>query len=372
MKGWGWIILIIIVGNAIINRDPLAIGLTAVLLLIGIVAVASSTPEQRKEWAQQAEQRKQERKQMKNTVPHTTDLVYPAELPYFRTISDEGHRDHRALVYTILSVGWTSSGTFTYEELSAGDFDSKREACQILEEKGLIQEQEAGKVLVELYGKDELKALLKDRGLHISGGKQELANRLIENGFKIDRRKYRKKLYILSARGKGEITQYIADKAAAIDAATLAAKEADYYGAISAYREYDKKWGFVHASGKRHTIFAHYDVPFERFDFLARYPMRELRNTDDFRRALRACLIAGLMRGCMDRSELADYFQRICGEQISCPNIVKYYERGVFNGESADEDTIAAMRENAKDSRYVLEYYISRVLYLSRQSTQGV
>jgi len=35
-----------------------------------------------------------------------------------------------------------------------------------------------------------------------------------------------------------------------------------YSGAISAYRSFDDKWGFVHTSGKEHTIFANCDIPF--------------------------------------------------------------------------------------------------------------
>lgn len=56
--------------------------------------------------------------------------------------------------------------------------------------------------------------------------------------------------------------------------------------------------------------------------------MRELCNSEDFRRTLRACLIAGLMRGEQERTELAFRFKEVCQEQIVCPGIVDLFTMG--------------------------------------------
>ena len=113
---------------------------------------------------------------------------------------------------------------------------------------------------------------------------------------------------------------------------------------------------------------ASYDVPFHRLDFLAGYPMRELCNSENFRRTLRACLIAGLMRGEQERTELAFRFKEVCQEQIVCPRVFDLFTMDDFDGSTA-----AAMREAmeqnvAADSDFTLEYYISHVLYLSRRA----
>ena len=153
------------------------------------------------------------------------------------------------------------------------------------------------------------------------------------------------------------------DEKQAFFLAVSALKKGDYSGAISAYRSFDSKWGFVHTSGKNHTIFAHYDVPFSQLDFIAGYPMRELQNSDDFKSTLRACLIAGLMgKGC------PDYVGEAFQEPIRCPGIVGYYAQGRFD-DGINPDIISAMQENVEsDNSYVLQYYISRVMYLSRQA----
>ena len=172
----------------------------------------------------------------------------------------------------------------------------------------------------------------------------------------------------MTASGSALIAAHGVNLSEAIRRATLALKEPDYPGAVAAYRDYDSRWGYVHPSGKTHTIFASYDVPFHRLDFLAGYPLRELCNSDNFRRTLRACLIAGLMRGEQERTELASRFKEVCQEQIVCPGIVDLFTMDDFDGSTA-----AAMREAmeqnvAADSDFTLEYYISHVLYLSRRA----
>lgn len=150
--------------------------------------------------------------------------------------------------------------------------------------------------------------------------------------------------------------------------ATLALKEQDYPGAVAAYRDHDSRWGYVHPSGKAHTIFASYDVPFRRLDFLAGYPMRELYNSEDFHRTLRACLIAGLMRGEQERTELAFRFKEVCQEQIVCPGVLDLFATDDFDRSTAAAMRAAMEQNVAADSDFTLEYYISHVLYLSRRA----
>lgn len=302
-----------------------------------------------------------------HSIPHTKDLMYPDILPRFDEIAEGGHRDPRAAVYTMLLLNLNRKRPFSDEELSALDFGGGQKAFYVLAKKGLIREIDRGREILSIYSKDELKGFLRERRLPVGGRKAELAERLLGDGFKIDRRKHRHRLFEVTENGAGAIGEYRSDEKRAILLATNALQEGDFSGAISAYRGFDSKWGFAHTSGKNHTIFAHYDIPFSRFTFIMRYPMRELKNSDDFKNALRACLFAGLMRGCQDRGELANCFEEVCHEPIRCPGIVKYFKFGDFDDEDRD-CILAAMRENtALDHRYVLEYYISRVMYLSRK-----
>lgn len=312
------------------------------------------------------------RSRSSHCVPHTFDLIYPSILPRFDELAGEGHSNPRAVIYTILRLDPLRKKPFSAEELSALDFGEGKggvkAAYRVLLDKGLIRELPPDKLLSSLYTADEIKDLLRKRKLPVRGNKTELVERLLGGGFMVDRRSARHMLFELTEVGAGMIAQYTSDVKRAILLATDALKEADYSKAISAYRGFDNKWGFVHTSGKSHTIFAHCDIPFSRFDFIASYPMCELDNTDDFKNSLRSCLIAGLMRGCYDRFELANCFDDICREQIRCPGIVGYYAQGRFD-DGPDEDVLAAMRKNvASDNRYTLEYYISRVLHLSRQA----
>lgn len=298
-------------------------------------------------------------------VPHTSQLTYPAILPSFDRLATGRHEDPRATLYTILHIDIHRKRSFSATELSALDFGAgksgNKNACKILMEKGLIRHIDRERILAELYTVPELKVFLREMGLSCGGNKPTLIKRLLENGFKVNRSSYRYQFLELTESGIGAIEEYYADEKRAYFLAVDALKVGDYSGAVSAYRKFDGKWGFVHASGKKHTIFAHCDIPFSQFEFIARYPMRELQNSDDFKNTLRACLIAGLMgKGC-PYYYVGEAFQ----EPIQCPNIVSLYacDGGV------DPAIISAMQENVKsDNSYVLKYYISRVMYLSRQA----
>ena len=300
-------------------------------------------------------------------VPRNFDLIYPAPLLRFDEIAAGGHDDPRALVYALSWLDPKRKRPFACGELNALDFgngkDGEKKACQTLLKRGLICNLAPDRVLAEIYTVQTLKDLLRQRGLPVSGNKSVLVDRVMSSGFKISGRSYRYKFLELTESGIGKIKESRADEKQAFFMAVSELKEQNYPGAISAYRSFDSKWGFVHTSGKNHTIFAHYDVPFSQFDFIAGYPMRELQNSDDFKATLRACLIAGLMgKGC------PDYVGEAFQEPIQCPNIVSYYAQGHFD-DGINPDTIAAMQENVElDNSYVLQYYISRVMYLSRQA----
>ncbi|MBP3633618.1 MAG: SAP domain-containing protein [Oscillospiraceae bacterium] len=302
------------------------------------------------------------------SVPHTADLLYPAPLVRFEELADGGHSDPRALYYAIRYISPHGKRPFSTDALSGLDFGRNSDALRLLVRLGYIREISAARSLAELYSKDELQAFLRERGLPVKGNKAQLSERLHKSGFCPTEKKRRRKQYELTDAGRALIEEHDADKSDIILDATLAIKQSDYSGAISAYRDYDSRWGFVHTSGKNHTIFAHYDVPFSRFDFLAHYSMRELQNSSDFRDALRACLIAGLMRGEQESVELAHCFREVCHEQIVCPNITHYFSMDDFDYGTAAAIRASMERNAAADSRCVLEYYISRILYMSRRA----
>lgn len=299
--------------------------------------------------------------------PHTADLLYPVSLPTMADLAGDDHRDPRALLYSIRYISPTGKRSFSSDALDACDFGGSKDARRFLIRGGLIREISVTRSLVELYSKDELQAFLRERGLPVKGNKEQLSDRLLSSGFQPEKKRRRKR-YELTDAGRALIEEHATDRNAAIRSATLSIRQGDYDSAISAYRDYDSRWGFVHTSGKNHTIFANFDVPFSRFDFIAFYPMRELRNSADFKKSLRACLIAGLMRGEQERIELGFCFRDICSEEIVCPKIVDNYSMDAYGG-GVGKIVKDAMQKNAdEDSRYVLEYYIARVLYLSRQA----
>lgn len=298
--------------------------------------------------------------------PHTADLLYPVSLPTMADLAIDGHADPRALLYSIRYISPTSKRPFSSDALDARDFGGSKDARRFLIRNGLIREISATRSLAELYSKEELRAFLRERGLPVTGSKDQLSDRLLSIGFRPEKK--RRKQYELTDAGRALIEEHASDWNAAVRSATFSIKQGDYDSSISAYRNYDNRWGFVHTSGKNHTIFANFDVPFSRFDFIAFYPMRELHNSADFKKSLRACLIAGLMRGEQERIELALCFKDVCNEQIICPDIVDYFCMDDFDDASGAAIRSAMQRNVEEDSDYTLQYYISRVLRLSRQA----
>lgn len=300
-------------------------------------------------------------------VPYTCHLTYPALLPRFDDLAAGNHNDPRALVYALSWLDPARKRPFSCGELNALDFGTgkagEKMACQMLLGKGLIHGLDQNSVISELYTMQQLKDLLRQRGLPVSGNKPVLIQRLVASGFKPNGSGYRYKFLELAEIGIGKIEESRSDEKQAYFLAVDALKVGDYSGAISAYRRFDDKWGFVHASGKEHTIFAHCDIPPSQFEFIARYPMRELHNSDGFKNTLRACLIAGLMgKGC------PHYVGEAFREPIHCPDVVDLYKCGHFD-DGVNPAIISAMQENVESNNsYVLQYYIARVMYLSRQA----
>lgn len=305
-----------------------------------------------------------------HTVPYTMDLTHPAELPHFSEIAESGHTDQRAIIYTLLSLDTQRKRIFSDKKLNAQDFENSGKVHQILVDKGLIQEPDQNTTLVSIYTKAELKNVLLERGLPVTGNKKELAERLLNSGFLIEEKDYRHKLFELTENGISTIREYHSEEKEAILFAINALKKLNFSEAVSAFCDFDRKWGFVHISEKKHTIFSNYNIPFRRFEFIANYPMSELNNSEDFKNALRACIIAGTMSKHKERWEIASYFKDVCCEQIQWPNILDYYRTGEFYDMGARENILAAMQRNIEaDNRYVLEYYISWVKFLSKQSS---
>lgn len=292
--------------------------------------------------------------------PCELDLLYPEKLVSFEEIAKEDHRDLRALIYTMRGLNISSTRPFSMEELHSYDFGSGKVVYNLLEKKGLIEKLSPAEEIAALLAKEEMKAILIERGVSDKGKKQRLAEKLIDSGYKIDRRKYKKRLFTLTDKGKKEIEQHLTDMRYAISVAVRALKQENYTRAVLAYRDFDSKWGFTHSSGKAHTIFAHYDIPKSRFDFFERYPMRELNNTEDFKSTLRACLLAGLMRGCQDGFELQREVEAFSQENINCPSLLYMFDY--------EEEVISVMRRQIEnDAGNALRYYISHLEYLSRQ-----
>ena len=288
------------------------------------------------------------------------ELLYPEELPTFEELEAAGHTDLRAVAYTILCLDTQKKRPFHETELRALDFGKSRAAYSLLLKKGLIEKLSPAEELAAIFTKDELAAMLTERGLPTSGKKRAVAERLVDSGYKLDRRKHRGLMFRLTERGKDLIARRRLDGQQATSDAISALKERDYAGAVSAYRALDRAWGFTHTSGKRHTIFAHYDVPPGRFAFYEQYQMRELCNSQNFKDTLRACLLAGLMRGEQESWGLRKDFEAVCAEKINCPNLLRLfdYERPVLE---------EMQRQIACDPGNALEYYISHVLYLCRR-----
>lgn len=303
-------------------------------------------------------------------VPDSLTLTYSGSLLPVVMIDAGGHADPRVLLYAIRCL--PPDRVFTAKEFTDyefSDFGTLNAMLDVLLRKDLIRPLPTAEALRKLYTVNELKELLQERDLPVRGRKDELIERLLGSGFKGYTRRYKDTQYRLTESGTALIAAERASRSEAIESAIRCLSNLNFDGAVAAYNRYDSIWGYVHKSGYMHTIFANYEFPQERFDFLASYPMRELANSDDFKRKLRACLIAGLMRGDQQKESLACDFQQVCDERICCPRIIDLYRQGHDEEDLEDlKPMFENMEENCRsDPQYTLAYYISHVLYLSRR-----
>ena len=293
-----------------------------------------------------------------NRILNMAELLYPDELVTFQKLDDDGHKDVRGLAYAILRFNTEQERPFSDDEISYLDFGKKSTAYSILKKNNLIRPLEQVEEIEVLFTRDKLVEQARKMGLSTTGKKQAIAERLVNNGYKIDRRKHREKMFHLTERGIEVITEYRTDEQSTIAHAIKALKNLDYKIAIASYRDFDRKWGFVHTSGKKHTIFAHYDIPYSRFRTIENCEMWELNNTSEFKRTLRACILAGFMRGVQDCGRLAYDFTGVCSEKINCPSLLSLFDY--------DPEVLQNMKRQLEYSDYcALEYYISHLLYLS-------
>lgn len=314
------------------------------------------------------EEMKAKRQTLSVISDSTDNLMYPGALISFAELSGGGHEDPRALVHVLSYLNWERKMPLAMDGLYAPDFDSDKQAFQYLMERNLIKPLTQAEEIEASHSKADMVGKLLEKGLAAYGGKRQLAERLANSGYKIDRRIFRKKYFRVSEYGKDLIRQRIADRQEAINMAVRSIKRKDFAAAVLAYRKFDSKWGFLHPSGEAYTIFADFDVDKSRFVFLQRYPMPEIKNSLEFKNTLRACMIAGLMRGEQTGHGVADDVMALTQEQIRCDDVVKLYESGEYTLREGTEKFVrAAMRENAeRDNRYTLSYYISHILYLAR------
>lgn len=163
------------------------------------------------------------------SVPHTPHLFYPSILPHFDELTSGGHNDPRALVY---SLSWLDPGRkrpFSCDEINALDFGpgkiGEKKACRILLENGLIRFLDLDGALAELHTIQELKDLLRQRGLPISGNKPVLAKRLADSGFKAGVRDCSHRVLELTESGIGRIEESRLDGKRAYFLAVDALKE---------------------------------------------------------------------------------------------------------------------------------------------------
>lgn len=300
-----------------------------------------------------------------NRILNMTELLYPDELVAFQKLNGDGHKDIRGLVYTILRFNTEQERPFSDDEISYLDFGKKSTAYSILKKNNLICPLEQVEEIEALFTRDELVEQAQKMGLPTTGKKQAIAERLVNNGYRIDRRKHRKKLFHLTKHGIEVITEYRTDEQSAIAHAITALKNLDYKLAVASYRNFDRKWGFVHTSGKKHTIFAHYDIPYSRFRVIETCGMWELNNTSEFKLTLRACVLAGFMRGVQDYGRLAYDFTGVCSEKINCPSLLSLFDY--------DSEVLQNMQRQIEYSDYsALGYYISHLLYLSRHEAEAI
>ncbi len=301
------------------------------------------------------------------------NLTFPAALPSCREISDASHADPRILAYYMSY--YEDGSAFSDKDLGEyfiKDAGSAKQILKILKNKDWVQEKDPVSILMASYTVEELRTFLRLQGLKVSGKKEELARRLSENVSPEDfKRTYKRTLYSLTELGKKYIRAKKTDHDRAIMISVGAIKNLNFSDAVRIYNSYDARWGFLHANGKPHTIFAGYEVPSKCFDYVISYPMHELQNSDGFKKDLRAFLVSVLMRGERNWVTLREEFMLINQEPICCPNISdlnRYDHDDDFFSENPDGIMDSMQRRIEENPDCVLNYYICKILYKSQRA----
>ena len=103
------------------------------------------------------------------------EWLYPAGLPTFETLEGAGHADPRGLVYAILWFNTERKRPFSDEDISYLDFGRKSMAYSALRKGGMIAPLEPCEEMAELYTREEMEKIAKERGVSKSGNKCALA-----------------------------------------------------------------------------------------------------------------------------------------------------------------------------------------------------
>lgn len=298
------------------------------------------------------------------------NLTFPTKLPSCHEIVLEGHKDPRLLVWSLYYLENKPFSSESFSDYVSADVGDIQIMLKTLEDRKWIAEKAPAEILTILYTADELRTFLQTHNLKISGKKEDLAKRLLENvPFNKFKRKYKHTLYELTELGTKSIQEKKTDYDRTFINAVNFIKSNNFQGAVDAYNAFDHKWGFIHANGKEHTIFANYFIPHKRFNYIAKNPMLALQNSNEFKQDLRAFLLASLMCYTHDSSILAERFSKINNEQICCPGIISMYkqDRNDDIDKAELERIIESMQKRIKEEPdCVLDYYISKIFYNSR------
>lgn len=290
----------------------------------------------------------------------------PPDLPDCREIESAGHKDKRVAVY---HLEYKINATFSVEDFSyEDDIKNVNSFLSALEKDGWVKEPEQAEIINLVYTIEDLKVFLRRHNLKISGRKNELIKRLLDNvPFSELSERYKNKLYRVTETALQQIRLKKENYEQAVIDATHYAACQDWDNVYNTYRAFDEKWGFLHASGYRHTIFATYNVPWSQITFLCSYPMKELNNSKQFKNDLRYFLAASRLRKPKDRDKLTKEFRLINNEPINCPNIVDLYQsRDDLTEVSSTKHTIIKNGMQEKIDNYpdeALSYYISLLIY---------
>lgn len=364
---------IIMAIQSIFEMLPLII---VISVIIGIICIVNNISKRREIINQLKKESKKD--QLLNTKANITSSIWKeselicksGNLPTCEEIASENHIDKRVLVYYL-----RHRTSITFEDMShysdeIGDVSS---ALNELENAGWIREKEPREILKSLLTVEELKKILYENNMKVSGKKDILIDRVLEKiPFSAFNDIYTNKQYNITETGLKNIQQKQIDYNTAIKYATLCAKNKKLRGISAEYQKYDEKWGFVHISGKPHSIFANYDVPIERIIFLSSYPMKEINNSNKFKDDLRGFLIAASLRKPKGRYDLAIEFRLINDETFICPNIIELFQTRNDLPE-VDEQELRYIKEGMynkikTEANAALEYYISLLIYWSKNS----